>query len=292
MFQSKSLGSQVTYLRLLPCLLVVWALFLSVACATSPLGRKQLMLVPETQMDQMGAEAFQQLKVKEAVDTQPDNSRYVHCLVGPLTVTTQNKYPGEALPKSWETVVFKSDSVNAFALPGGKVGVYTGLLKVAKTDAQLAAVLGHEIGHVIARHGAERMSQQAGTQLGLAALGHLTRDNPNRDILMGLLGVGVQVGILLPYSREQEREADLIGLDLMAIAGFDPRQSVALWKNMILASSGKEPPQILSTHPASLSRIEALQKHMPDALVLFNQAHAEGRRPVCIPPALAPETGP
>lgn len=262
-------------------------ILLSVGCATSPLGRKQLMLVSGSQIDQMGTEAFQQLKAKEKVDTHHGNSRYVHCIVDPLTASAKTKNYSEHLPDSWEVEVFKSDSANAFALPGGKIGVYTELLKVAKTDSQLAAVLGHEIGHVIAHHGAERMSQEAGTQLGMAALGQLTKDNPNRNLLLGLLGVGAQVGILLPYSRTQENEADLIGLDLMATAGFDPRESVELWKNMMSASGGKGPPEVLSTHPASEGRIETLQKHMPEALSLFNKSRAEGRRPSCNRSALS-----
>ncbi|MEO5969559.1 MAG: M48 family metallopeptidase [Bdellovibrionia bacterium] len=260
---------------------LVGSLFLlSLACATSPLGRKQLMLLPDAQVDQMGVEAFQELQAKETIDKNPGNSRYVHCIVDPLTLSAKIKNYGDKLPATWEVVVFKSNSVNAFALPGGKIGVFTELLKVAKTDSQLAAVLGHEIGHVIAHHGAERLSQQAGTQFGMAALGHITRNNPHRDMLLGLLGVGAQVGILLPYSRTQESEADLIGLDLMATAGFDPRESVELWKNM-MAAGGKAPPEVLSTHPASESRIEALQKHMPEALSLFEKAQAQGQKRSC-----------
>jgi predicted Zn-dependent protease len=255
-------------------------ILLSVACSTSPLGRKQLMLVPESQVDQMGAEAFQQLKGKESVDTHPGNSSYVHCIVDPLILSAKTKSYGDQLPDHWEVVVFKNDAVNAFALPGGKIGVYTGILKVAKTDAQLAAVIGHEIGHVIAHHGAERMSQQAGTQLGLAALGHITRDNPHRDLLLGALGIGAQFGILLPYGRTQESESDLIGLDLMASAGFDPRESVELWKNMVIASGGKGPPEFLSTHPATENRIQALQKHIPEALILYDKTRVV-KRPVC-----------
>jgi predicted Zn-dependent protease len=257
-------------------------------CATSPLGRTQLMLVPDSQIDQMGKDAFQQLKIKEAVDTHSGNNKYVHCIVDPLIASTQAKNSTQHLPDAWELVVFKSDAVNAFALPGGKIGVYTGLLEVAQTDAQLAAVLGHEIGHVVAHHGAERMSHQAGTQLGMAALGQLTRDNPHRDLILGLLGVGAQVGIILPYSRTQESEADLVGLDLMANAGFDPRESVALWKNMMAASGGKSPPEVLSTHPASESRIVSLQQRMPAALSVLAEARAQGRMPVCDRSMLGP----
>src|SRR4029077_9423527 len=127
------------------------------------------------------------------------------------------------------------------------IGVYTGILPVTKTDAQLAAVLGHEVGHVIARHGAERVSQQLGTELVLNGVGAATGGDSK---IMGMLGVGAQVGVLLPFSRTQESEADLIGEDLMARAGFDPAQAIELWKNMTAASGGKAPPAILSDHPA------------------------------------------
>lgn len=254
------------------------ALFSScIACATSPLGRQQLMLVSDSQMDQMGAQAFQQIKLKERKNSDPTTLSAVKCVATPLTEMAKD----QTQVSHWDVEVFDNSEANAFALPGGKIGVYTGLLKVAKDDAQLAAVMGHEIGHVIARHGAERVSNQAGTQLGLTALGVLTQDNPNRNLLMGLIGLGAQVGVLLPFSRTQESEADLIGLDLMARAGFNPRESVELWKNMILSSHGKGPPQWLSTHPASENRIKSLEEHMPAALERFNQARALGRSPSC-----------
>ncbi len=246
-------------------------------CATSPLGRKQLILVSDSQMNSMGAQAFQEMRVKEPIEHQSHINQYVQCIVRPLVLKAKGQTPVE----NWDVVVFSKDEANAFALPGGKIGVYTGLFKTAKTDAQLAAVIGHEIGHVIARHGAERVSQQASTQIGLAALGAITPDNPKKDLLVGLLGVGVQVGILLPFSRTQESEADMIGLKLMARAGFDPRQSVELWKNMLENSRGKVPPQILSTHPASENRIHALEGKMDEVLPIYDQAKREGNLPSC-----------
>lgn len=238
------------------------------ACATSPLGRNQLIIVPDSQMDEMGAKAFQEMKSKQKLDSDPGTRAFIQCIVNPLTRMAQDQTP----VSNWEVVVFDDKQANAFALPGGKIGVYTGLLRVAKNDAQLAAVIGHEIGHVIARHSAERVSQQASSQLGLAALGKIAGDNPKSNLLMGLLGVGAQLGILLPYSRTQESEADLIGLDLMARAGFDPTQSVALWQNMITEAGGKGPPQFLSTHPASENRIAALQEKMAEAMSKYNPA--------------------
>ncbi len=250
------------------------------ACATSPLGRSQLILVPESQMDQMGAQAFQQLKGKEPVETNSQMKEFVRCVVEPLLRVSGSQIPAN----QWEIVVFRNQDANAFALPGGKIGVYTGILKVAKTDAQLAAVLGHEIAHVLAHHGAERVSQQAGTQIGLAALGAVTKDNPKSNLLMGLLGVGIQVGVLLPFNRAQESESDLMGLDLMARAGFEPRESVKLWENMASSSGGKRPPEWLSTHPANETRIQTLQNHMAGAQDKYAQVHAAGTAPQCIHP--------
>lgn len=241
------------------------------------MGRKQLILMPDGQMNQMGAQAFTQMKQQTPVDTNPATKNYIQCIVDALNVVAKD----QAHVAHWDVAVFKDPSVNAFALPGGKIGVNTGILPVAKTDAQLATVLGHEMGHVIARHGAERVSQQAGTQLGLTALGAITPDNPQKDTLMGLLGMGAQVGVLLPFSRTQESEADLIGQRLMAQAGFDPQQTVQLWHNMSAASGGKAPPQFLSTHPADQTRIQALQDHMAEAEADYRHALATGRSPHC-----------
>ena len=252
------------------------SLVILTACVTSPLGRKQFVVIPEDQMSKMGAQSFDEMKKKEPVHAAEPANLYVACIANPL-ISTMGGQPSE-----WEIVVFKDDQANAFALPGKKIGVYLGLLKVAKTDAQLAAVIGHEIGHVIGRHGAERVSQQVGTQAGLAALGAVTGDNPYKDKIMALLGIGAQVGVLLPFSRIQESEADLIGLDLMARAGFDPQQSVSLWENMMAAAGGKAPPELLSTHPASQNRILNLKTHMPDALQAYQSARDGGQRPHCV----------
>ncbi len=250
-------------------------LLLLAGCATSPLGRKQLILVPEDQMNEMGSQAFQKMKDSQPIDTDPQLKSYIQCIVDPLTV----RAGGAAAGKNWEVVVFKSDQANAFALPGGKIGVYTGILQVAKTPSQLATVIGHEIGHVIAQHGAERVSQEMGTQLSLAMIRSMSSKSTNSDRLMSLIGLGAQIGILLPFSRAQESEADLIGLDLMARAGFDPHASVELWQNMIHAAGGKGPPSWLSTHPASETRIKQLQAHMTEAELKSNQA--KGLAPVC-----------
>lgn len=251
---------------------------LSIGCATSPTGRRQFIIVPDSLTTQMGVQAYDELKKTEKIDTTVKTTTYVRCIIDPLIKSTSGE---SSNPSSWELTIFQNNDANAFALPGGKIGVYTGLLNVAKTDGQLAAVLGHEIGHVLAKHGAERISQQAGTQAGLGALGMIAQNNPNKDLLLGLLGVGVQVGVLLPFSRAQESEADLMGLELMAKAGFDPSESVALWKNMMAVSGAKTPPEWLSTHPANQTRIEQLEANMAPAKQSYNQARANGHIPRC-----------
>jgi len=251
------------------------------ACSTSPLGRKQLMLVGESQMDEMGLQSFEQIKHDTPIETDPAINAYVKCIVGPIT----QRAAGSTGISNWEIVVFRSKEVNAFALPGGKIGVFTGILPVTKTAAQLAAVLGHETGHVIAKHGAERVSQGLLAQGVTTAAGVGLQNSKYQPIILAGLGVGAQYGYLLPHSREQEAEADLIGLDLMSEAGFDPRQSVDLWRNMSAASGGKEPPAWMSTHPSNESRISALQARIPSALPKYEAAVEAGRAPNCPRPA-------
>ena len=240
-------------------------LLLLVACATSPNGRSQLKLFSEEKIAAMGVQSYQQMKQQEPIDNSTSDNRYVKCVANAITRVTGGE---------WEVTVFKDDQVNAFALPGGKIGVYSGLLDVAETDDQLATVIGHEVGHVLADHGNERVSQQAATQGGLqvvsAFLGGAGGGGGSQAI-MSALGLGAQVGILLPFSRTQESEADTIGLELMARAGFDPRQSVQLWQNMA-AAGGEKPAEFMSTHPSNESRINNLQRHMNKAMQLYQQA--------------------
>ncbi len=255
---------------------ILLVLALVVACATSPTGRRQLLLFSGAQVDQMGVAAFEQIKEQQAASRDARINRHVQCVADALFVVLP-----EAEARGWEVVVFDDDSANAFALPGRRIGVHTGLLKVAVNDAQLAAVVGHEIGHVQAQHGGERLSLQfaadTGQQLVAALLGGAS---PQRDAVMAALGVGAQVGVLLPYGRTQEREADLIGLRLMAEAGFDPRESIQLWRNMSAGRDGA-PPEFLSTHPSHDTRIRDLEAAMPDALARYERARAQGRRPAC-----------
>lgn len=245
---------------------------LASGCATSPTGRSQLVLMPDSEMSQMGLQAFTNIKKETPVETSRGTNSYVQCVGKAIT---------REVGGSWEIVVFRDDTANAFALPGGKIGVNTGLLKVAENQDQLATVIGHEVAHVQSQHSNERVSQQFAVEQGLGLISAIASpQTATGQTLMGLLGVGAQYGILLPYSRVQESEADILGLDLMAKAGFDPHESVKLWVNMGKAGGGK-PPEFLSTHPSDRTRISGLTAHMPVALNLQNKARQQGRRPDC-----------
>jgi len=263
-------------------LLIPWTVALGLGCGSmvqsSPLGRTQLRLFPADEMDKMGATAYQQMKDEMPQSTNQAAIRYVNCVAKAVA----REASGPAAPAGWEVTVFQEDSANAFALPGGKIGVHTGLLKVATDQGQLAAVIGHEISHVLAQHGNERASTTFVAQSGLQVIQSLSGPaSPMRDQALAALGLGAQVGVLLPFSRAQEREADLLGLDLMASAGFDPRASVALWQNMQQAAGAGAPPELLSTHPSGASRIRELEARMPSAMAIYEKARAAGKRPSC-----------
>ena len=180
---------------------------------------------------------------------------------------------GDDLPGAeWEFVVFESPDLNAFALPGGKVGIYSGLLKVTETDDELATVVGHEIAHVTARHGSERMSQSILVAAGAIGIGVVMKDksDADRNAALAAYGLGASIGVMLPYSRSHETEADTIGLRYAARAGYDPRAAIDFWERMERASEGKnKPPEFLSTHPADETRIRNLQQMMPAALEIY-----------------------
>ncbi len=248
-----------------------------ISCATSPEGRHQFKLLPEAQINALGVQSFEQIKQQTPLSKDKNINQYVQCIANKI-IPHVKQNPDVA---KWEIQVFDDDQANAFALPGYKIGIYTGLLKYAKNQDQLATVIGHEIAHVIANHGNERVSAQLTKQVGLSIAGFLlgsTQDSNDALILAGL-GLGVQFGITLPFSRSHESEADLIGLDLMAKGGFNPEESVTLWKNMSQASAS--PPEFLSTHPSSETRIKQLKERIPQANIAYQYAVSQGRRATC-----------
>jgi metalloendopeptidase OMA1, mitochondrial len=259
----------------IPATLLALVLF-ATGCSTVPeTGRRQLMLVSPSEEAGMGLEAFAQLKKAEKVSTDDDTHARIQRIGRRIAQSV-----GRELPNAqWEFVVFESDQLNAFALPGGKVGVYTGLIKLAENDDQLAAVIGHEVAHVTSRHGAERTSQN----LAVAGVGLLAQvgmdakdvDPAKRNAILAAYGVGASVGLMLPYSRLHETEADAVGLRFAAGAGYDPRAAAAFWLRMAAANKGgARPPEFLSTHPAEATRIKSLQELAPRYLPLYESARA------------------
>jgi predicted Zn-dependent protease len=259
---------------------VIWLAGMSIGCETVPYtDRSQLVVVPEAQASQMGEQAFQQIlsdpkvKLSQSPQEQEAVERVAERII---QAAKESKFAESAKSFNWEVVVIKDDQTkNAFALPGGKIAVYTGIFPVAKNDAGLAAILGHEVVHALARHASERMSQEVLAQTGLTAaavgLGASGAGPVAGQATMAALGLGARVGVLLPYSRTHESEADSIGLLLAAEAGYDPREAVRVWQRMQQGSEGT-PPEFLSTHPSHETRIERLQKEMPDALEVFQNA--------------------
>jgi predicted Zn-dependent protease len=240
-------------------LLGLLMLLVVAACAQAPTtGRRQLILLPESQDAEMGQLAYQEILSESEISSDPALNRRV-------------REVGERIAKAsphpewdWQFTVIENDEPNAFALPGGKVGVHTGLFEVAENDDQLAAVLGHEVAHAIARHGAERMSQGLIVQgLGAIAVG----GGIDQEYVQ-LAAQAATLGVILPYSRTQEAEADHIGLFYMAKAGYDPRQAIELWRNFE-AFGGDGPPEFLSTHPAPGSRIANIERVLPEVMPIY-----------------------
>ncbi len=260
-------------MRKKPILFALIALVALTGCQESPTGRNRLVLVPDSVLTDMGSESFEQMKQQNTVVNKPGVNQLVQCITEQLIAAAKSQYPNTAMPESWEVVVFDNTSPNAFALPGGKIGVHSGLLQVADNQAQLAAVIGHEIAHVLADHGNERLTQQLGLEAGMMLIGLFTESEIAEEQIQQALGIGAELGITLPFSRAHEEEADLMGLKIMAQAGFEPAQSIRLWQNMARASGpGAQPLEFLSTHPNHDSRIESLSKHMSNAQNLFQQA--------------------
>ena len=254
-------------------------LLAATACTTAPSGRSQLMMVSDAQMNQLGAASFDQLKSSGKLSRDPRHAAYARCVVDALLP----ELPDEWRRLRWEVQVFDDPTPNAFALPGGKVGVNTGMFSLTDGQDQLAAVIGHEIGHVVFRHSGERVSQNLMAQTGLSIAGAVATANTssaNARAITGLLGAGAQVGVLLPFSRQHESEADIYGQELMARAGFDPRAAAALWTRM-QQQSGSRGSEWLSTHPDPANRIRALNARAPGLMPTFEQARAAGKRPRC-----------
>lgn len=247
-------------------------------CETNPYtGRSQFLMTSVSDEMQMGAQAYGQVKsdpkMKQSEDPREiEPVKRVAARI--IEAAKRSKYAEMAKQFQWEVTVFKDDkTANAFALPGGKMAVYTGIFPMAKTEAGLAAVMGHEVVHALARHGAERMSQGQATSVVVQGLGAAAGIGSGSAAVgqatMAALGVGAQVGMLLPFSRKHESEADYIGILLAADAGYDPRESVALWERMAQMSGAGAPAEFMSTHPSHETRIDQLKQWMPEAMAIY-----------------------
>src|SRR5262245_55811224 len=244
-------------------------------CATTPItGRHQLMLVSAAQETALGAQAYRQVLREEPITHDPRLTEPVLRVAKRLEAVTEH-------PEfHWEVNVIKDDkTANAFALPGGKIAVYTGIFPIAQTEAGLAIIVGHELGHVIARHGAERMSQGLLAQLGGTALAVAVQSRPEANMIMAAYGLGAQVGVLQPYSQPHESEAERIGLGLVAKAGYDPRAAINVWKRMARLPGGRAA-EFLDTHPNPETRIVDIERLLPQAMAQFRSHPDAGETPL------------
>ena len=242
-------------------------------------GRNQLSLFNEADIQSMAATEYAQfLSQNKVVSTTANKDAEMVRRVGQRLTTAINSFyasqpniADDLKQYKWEYNLVDSKEVNAWCMPGGKIVVYTGLLPITQNEAALAAVMGHEIAHALAKHGNERMSQAQVQQLGGVALQvAIANKTPEaQNLFMSAYGIGSQVGALLPFSRKQELEADRLGLIYSAMAGYNPQEAIALWERMAAASNGQKPPELLSTHPAEETRIEKLKELMPEALKYY-----------------------
>jgi len=259
--------------KFLTLALLALAVVLLNGCTTVPVtGRSQLNLMPASEEMQLGLTSFDKLK-KETPISQDASANALVQKVGKRIAAVA----GKDMPNAqWEFVVFESKEVNAFCLPGGKVGVYTGILPITKDEAGMATVLGHEIAHAVARHGGERMTEAMLLQLGGQTLGATMSNADPRMQSVALLAYGVtsKVGVELPHSRVQETEADHIGLIYMARAGYDPEAAVAFWQRFAAFNQqqGGQTPAFLRTHPTDPARIQHLKDWMPNAKAQYHPA--------------------
>jgi predicted Zn-dependent protease len=235
----------------------------------------------DAELEAEAARDFAKLKASAPLTTDRQTIDYVACVANAVVSVLEPPHSEQ----NWEMAIMETDQINAFVMPGGKIVVFEGILKTAQNQHQLAAVIGHEIAHETAEHTKSKLLQGKGAQVGIqvAAVllggGHYGATYTAQEVL----SQGAMYGLLLPYKRSQETEADVIGLEYMARAGFDPRESVPLWQNMA-AQAGEAPAEFSSTHPSSENRIDSLVSEWIKVLPLYNAAHAEGREPNCIPP--------
>lgn len=260
---------------LLPILLLSLVVYY---CSTVPItGRSQLNLVPASQINSLSFQQYGEFIKQSKLSSDKEAVAMVKRVGVNIQKAVETYFAEKNLMNQlqgyeWEFNLVESDEVNAWAMPGGKVVVYTGILPLTKDETGLAVVMGHEIAHAIAQHGAERMSQGLLQQLGGMALSVALQNEPEatQNLFLTAYGVGTTVGVMLPFSRTHESEADRLGLIFMAMAGYDPSAAVEFWTRMS-QQGGAKPPEFLSTHPSDETRIADIKKHLPEALSYYNK---------------------
>ncbi len=261
-------------------------ILLAVACSVNPLtGRKQLSLVDSGTVNQLASDEY--LKVKQSSKVIPPatnaNAAMVTRVGSKIAQAITEYYSAQGLEQhlgamQWEYMLIDEKTVNAWCMPGGKIAVYTGILPVTQNEDALAVVIGHEVAHAIAEHGRERMSQGLLQQLGGVALAVALANKPaeTQGLFLAAYGVGSQAGVMLPFSRSNELEADKLGLIYSSLAGYNPQEAIPFWKRMAAAGGGQKPPEWLSTHPAEETRIAQIEKMLPEVMPLY-EARKAGR---------------
>lgn len=252
--------------------------FILLSCSSVPLtGRKQLSIIPSSEMLSMSFQQYDEFLKTNKISSDVNNTEMVKKVGLKIKSAVEqyfaeNKLSDRLKGYNWEFNLIESSEINAWCMPGGKVVVYTGILPLTQDESGLAVVMGHEIAHAIAEHGNERMSQVLLTQLGGEALSEALSSQPQqtRNLWLGVYGLGAKVGVLLPYSRTHESEADRLGLIFMAMAGYDPNVAVGFWERMAAQKQGQASIEFLSTHPSDQTRIEDIKKTLPEALKYYN----------------------
>lgn len=261
-------------------LTMVITVFLMQGCGSVPItGRRQLMLVSDQEVISLSLQQYQDYIRTATTITDTPEAQMVQRVGMRIakaveTFLKNNGASSEIQNYAWEFKLVKDNSINAFAMPGGKVVVYSGLLPVTQNEASLAVVIGHEIGHVVAKHAHERISQQLALQAGSELAGELLGGVAATQIGQTVFGLGAQMGVMLPYARKQEYEADQLGLIFMAMAGYDPLVAIPFWTRMAQSSQGGKIPEFLSTHPTDAKRISNMEKILPEALKYYSFSQA------------------
>lgn len=258
---------------------IIAVLLFLTACSTVPItGRSQLNLIPGSSMLSMSLQQYDQFLKEHKLSANQEQTQMVKRVGTKVQNAVERYFASSGLSEhlanyQWEFNLVEDKQVNAWCMPGGKVVVYTGILPVAKGEAGLAVVMGHEIAHAIAEHGNERMSQGLMAQMGGVALSTAlsTQTAATQQLWMSVYGVGAQYGAILPYGRMQESEADHLGLIFMAMAGYDPNEAISFWQRMSAQKSGQAPPEFLSTHPSDTTRIENIRRLIPEAMKQYKK---------------------